>query len=101
MSQKRWCRANPDYFHDRYEELRLWREINPGYQKRWRRSRSEIQDEISNKKAIESTRLMLPICILNTEIQDEIRLKHKYNRDVTAVFVHEIQEEIYFTRSIA
>ena len=94
VSQKSWCRANPDYFHGRYVELRLWREKNPGYQKRWRRGRSEIQDERLVKRPIKSIRLMLPTCILNTEIQDEITLKHKYNRNVTAVFVHEIQDEI-------
>jgi len=100
ISQKRWCRANPDYFHGRYAELRLWRERNPGYQKRWRRGRSEIQDEIANKKSVESIRLMLPLCILKAEIQDEIRLKYKRHQEVTALFVHDIQDEIYFTRSL-
>jgi len=101
ISQKRWCRRNPDYFHGRYGELRLWRERNPGYQKSWRRKRSEIQDEIAQKMRVESTRLMLPVCILKDEIQDEIRLKYKNHQAVTALFVHEIQDEIYFTRSIA
>ena len=101
MAQGRWCRANPDYFHGRYEELRLWRERNPGYQKRWRRGRAEIQDEIASKKSVNSLRLMLPVCILKDEIQDKIRLKYKPNQEVTAVFVHEIQDEIYFTRSPA
>ena len=101
ISQKRWCRANPDYFHGRYEEIRLWREKNPGYQKQWRRVRSEIQDEIARKKSVEPTRLMLPVCILKAEIQDEIRLKYKNHQAVTALFVHEIQDQIYFTRSIA
>lgn len=101
ISQKRWCWANPDYFHGRYGELRLWRERNPGYQKGWRRKRAEIQDEIANKKPTESTRLMLPVCILKAEIQDEIRLKYKRHQEVTALFVHEIQDEIYFTRSPA
>ena len=100
ISQKRWCRANPDYFHGRYGELRLWRERNPGYQKRWRRGQAEIQDEIANKKPVESARLMLPVCILKAEIQDEIRLKYKCHQEVTALFVHEIQDEIYFTRSL-
>ena len=101
ISQKRWCRANPDYFHGRYEEVRLWRERNPGYQKKWRRGGAEIQDEIVKKKSAESTRLMLPVCILKAEIQDEIRLKYKNHQNVTATFVHEIQDEIYFTRSLA
>ena len=86
ISQKRWCRANPDYFHGHYEELRLWRQRNPGYQKRWRRGRSEIQDEIAKKKSAESMRLMLPVCILKAEIQDEIRLKYKNHQNVTATF---------------
>lgn len=98
ISQKRWCRVNPDYFLGRYEELRLWRERNPGYQKRWRRGRAEIQDEIASKKSVNSPRLMLPVCILKAEIQDEIRLKYKSHQEVTAVFVHEIQDQIYFTR---
>lgn len=101
ISQKRWCRTNPDYFHGRYEELRLWRERNPGYQKKWRRGRAEIQDEMTNKKPMESTRLMLPVCILKAEIQDEIRLKYKRHQEVTALFVNEIQDQIYFTRTPA
>jgi len=101
VSQKRWCRANRDYFQGRYEETRLWRERNPGYQKRWRRGRSEIQDEMAQEKSVESMRLMLPVCILKDEIQDEIRLKYKNHQDVRALFVREIQDEIYFTRSNA
>jgi len=94
MAQKRWHRANPAYFYGRYEDLRLWREKNPGYQKRWRREQSEIQDTIRGKNSIKTIRLMIPMCILKNEIKDEIVLKHKYNQSVRAVFVHEIQDTI-------
>ena len=74
MSQKRWCQANPDYFHNRYGELKLWRERNPGYQKKKKRRRKR------------------------REIQDEIHLKHKYNKGVTSLFVHEIKDKIGFSQ---
>ncbi len=94
MAQKKWRKANPDYFHDRYREVRAWRERNPGYQKGWRRKRSEIQDERQDKNPIKTIRLVLPSCILKNEIQDEISLKHVYNQGVTSIFLHEIQDEI-------
>ncbi len=97
MAQKRWCQANPDYFHDRSLETKLWRERNPGYQKKRRRKMREIQDKMGGKSPVKTIRLMVPTCILKNEIQDEIHLKHRYNRGVTSVFVHEIQDEIGIT----
>ena len=97
LAQRRWHRANPTYFHERYKDLRLWREKNPGYQKKWRREQSEIQDKIDGKDSIKTIRLMVPTCILKNEIKDEIILKHKYSQGVRAVFVHEIKDKIGIT----
>jgi hypothetical protein len=94
IAQKKWTKSNPDYFHGRYLETRIWRESNPNYQKVWRNNKLEIQDKREVKKPLKSIRLMLPTCILKNEIQDEIILKHEYNQDVISVFVHEIQDEI-------
>lgn len=97
QSQKRWCQSNPDYFQDRYVYVKLWRERNPGYQKSRRRKQREIQDEIERKSSVKTISLSLPTDILKNEIQDEIKLKHKCNRGVTSIFVHEIQDEMDFT----
>lgn len=96
MSQKRWSQANPDYFHNRYGELKLWRERNPGYQKGRRRKQREMQDKIDRKNPVKSIRLMVPTCILKNEMQDEIHLKLKCNQGVNSIFVHEIKDEIGF-----
>ncbi len=97
MAQRKWRQANPDYFQGRYLETKMWRERNPGYQNGRRRKMREIQDKMGGKNPVKTIRLMVPTCILKNEIKDEIHLKHLYNRGVTSVFVHEIQDEIGFT----
>ena len=48
-AQKKWHQSNPDYFQDRYEYVKWWRERHPGYQKSLRRRGREIQDTIIEK----------------------------------------------------
>jgi len=68
--------------------------------KRWLRRQAEIQDKIQEKSPVKTIRLMVPLCILKNEIQDEIVLKHKYNQGIRAVFVHEIQDTIGISKMV-
>ncbi len=71
-SQKNWVKANPEYFHGRYEETRRWRVKNPGYQKAWRAKRREIQDEIHPASPMRIIRFVVLAKLFKAEIQDKI-----------------------------
>lgn len=73
-SQRNWIKANPEYFHGRYQEIRLWREKNPGYQREWRMKSREIQDKIPSLTSLATIRIVVPAKLLKGEIQDEFRL---------------------------
>jgi hypothetical protein len=77
-SQAKWVKANPDYFHGRYENTKEWREQHPDYQKQWRaEKRSEIQDKIPHSTPVKSVRIVVPVKWLKDEIQDEIILARR------------------------
>ena len=68
--QKKWRKANPDYFQGRYEYLKEWRKHNPGYQKSWRAKRvCEIQTQIAPVTPIKSMRLNIRADLEIGEIQ--------------------------------
>lgn len=88
LAQKRWLKENPQYFHSRYENTKLWRKQHPEYQKQWRAKRrvragseiqDEIQDEIMVKTPVKSFSLTFPFKMFQGEIQDEILLKRESN----------------------
>ena len=54
--------------------MKEWRAKNPDYQKRWRAKRREIQDEIVAKSRVKSLAFNIPAAVLESEIQDVIRL---------------------------
>jgi hypothetical protein len=68
-SQRKWVEANPDYFNGRYENTKQWRKEHPGYQRKWRSKRREIQDEIRPAKPVKIIRLAIPEVMLRGEIQ--------------------------------
>jgi hypothetical protein len=37
--QALWRKANPNYFHGRYEDVKSWRQHHPDYQRQWRAKR--------------------------------------------------------------
>lgn len=74
-SHKKWVKSNPGYYKGRYDNTKAWREANPGRQKEWRaKKRREIQDAILKKSSVKTIRLAVPVKVLQSEIQDEIRL---------------------------
>jgi len=72
-----FIRRYPNYWRDRYPEVKQWRQLHPDYQKRWRQARrkrrcpGEIQTERLTK-AIEFTE---KTSFFLREIQTEILLK--------------------------
>jgi len=58
VQQKKWHKANPDYFQGRYKYLKEWLKMNPGYLKGWRAKQSnDIQTQIPPASPIISIRL--------------------------------------------
>jgi len=69
-SQTAWVLKNSDYFKDRYEITKKWREEHPGYQRQRRKKRYEIQDEIPSSSPMKSVRLLVPVKWFKDGIQD-------------------------------
>ena len=58
IQQKKWRKANPEYFQGRYEYLKTWLRKNPGYLKARRAQRGDdIQTQIPPISPITSIRL--------------------------------------------
>lgn len=94
-SQRRWVKANPEYFKGRYENTRAWRSLHPDYQRQWRAKRHKIQDEIPSKTPLKTIRLVIPVKWLKGEIQDEILLVRQCG---CGYFVARQQDARYKTR---
>jgi len=73
-SQRKWTKANPDYFKGRYVNVKEWRKQHPDYQRLWRKKVREIQDEIPPSEPVRRLVFVIPEKMLQSEIQDEIRL---------------------------
>lgn len=69
-AQAAWASKNRDYFKNRYENTKRWREEHPGYQRQRRKMAGEIQDEIPASTSMKSVRLLLPAEWFKNGIQD-------------------------------
>ena len=61
---------NPDYFKNRSEYIREWRDKNPDYQRQWRSKHREKQDLDSNVSPLKSIRFITPVILQKNEIKD-------------------------------
>lgn len=99
VQEKQWRVKNTEYFKDRYEDIKAWREAHPGYQKEWRsQKRLKIQTQIRPPAQIQSVRLHLRHFAGLGEIQTQFcRIKQAGNAiwvDGAAMHPAEIQTQI-------
>ena len=71
-NQRIWRSKNQDYHKGQYEKTKVWRDNNPGHQKRWRKKRNEIQNSIHLLSPLKSIRCLVPVKLLKSEIQNSI-----------------------------
>lgn len=71
-SQKAWRVRNPECVKGRYPYIKAWRAKNPGYQRKWRSKRREIQNSIPDPSPMKSIRCLVPVNLLKNEIQNSI-----------------------------
>lgn len=69
-SQRKWVEKNPGYFKGRYENTKKWLSAHPGYLRKWRTG-DDIQDECREERPIKSIRFLIPVRLLQDDIQDK------------------------------
>ena len=73
LQLRAWRQKNPGYFYGRYDYVKTWRAVHPGYQKRRRCYKPrEIQTQIPSESPIKSMRLHLRCNWRLGEIQTQI-----------------------------